>query len=383
MANAFINTDLVAREALMLLQNNLVAVRLFNRQYESEFTGDEAVGDTIRIKRVDEGSVQEFSTTITQDQVEETKIDLTLEKHFDASFNVTSKEMTLNIDQFSAQLLEPRMVKIAEEVDSYALTKLKHVPTVGGISSAAPAALPTTLAHIAQLRQTLNEQKAPLMDRYQILSPEYEANVLSIDSFVEADKRGDQGSAIRAANVGFVMGMDHFMAQGIDSSTFTSGTQTAAVVNGAINAGSSTIIYDGGAVASGTMVEGDIMTIAGYGNVVVAALSTASTGAGTVTIVEPFRVDVADDAVITVYDGDANTRQLHGVVAHRNAFAFASVPLNIPEGAVGSAVSDGGLSIRVVRDYDILTKKSIWSLDVLVGALMLDGRLATQVVKNI
>lgn len=383
MSNVFINTDSVAREALMLLQNNLVAVRLFDRQYEAEFTGDEAKGDTIRIKRFDEGSVQEFTSTITQDQIDETKIDLQLEKHYDASFNVTSKQLTLNIDQFSAQLLAPRMIKIAEQVDSYALTKLKQVPTVGGISAAAPAALPSSTANIASLIQTMDEQKIPLTERLEIISPEYKAALLSIDSFVEADKRGDAGTTIREASLGHVMGMDHFMGQGVDSTTFTSGTQTAAVVNGAVAAGATSIVYDGGAVAAGTIKDGDIVTIAGYGNVVCNALSTASTGAGTFTFYEPLRVAVANDVVLTVYDGGGNTRQLHGVAFNRRAFAFASVPLNIPEGAVGTSVTDGGLSVRVVRQYDITTKKNIWSLDVLVGAQMVEGRLATQIVKNI
>ena len=42
-----------------------------------------------------------------------------------------------------------------------------------------------------------------------------------------------------------------------------------------------------------------------------------------------------------------------------------------------------GLAIRAIRDYDISTKKSIMSLDVLVGAALVDGRLGAQVIKDV
>lgn len=386
MANTFLTTDLVAREALMLLRNNLVAARLFDRQYESEFTGQEKVGDTIRLRRRDEGSVQEFTTTITKDTIDETNIDLVLEKHYDASFEVTTRELTLSIQDFSSQVIAPRIIQIAEQVDSYALLKLKDIPSFGGPSAATPAALPASIGDVATIRQTLNEQKVPLQQRIQIVSPEYEAALLSIDSFVEANKRGDNGRAIDSANLGFVMGMSHFMGQGVDSATFTSGTQTDGVIDGSaspIPPGTTTIPYDGGGAASGTLLIGDSVNIAGYGDVMIAGNDTAVTNAGNLILKEPTRKAIADDAVFTKYDAASGTRQLHGCAFHPRAFAFASIPLAIPPGANGSRIEEGGLSIRVVQEYDIDSKKSIMSMDVLVGALLVEPRLATQVVKNI
>lgn len=385
MSNAFITTDLVAREALMLLRNNLVAARLFDRQYESEFTGQEKVGDTIRLRRRDEGSVQEFTSTITKDVINETNIDLVLEKHFDASFQVTSRELTLSIQDFSSQIIAPRIIQIAEAVDNYALTKLADVPSFGGPSAAAPAALPASIGDVATIRQTLNEQKVPLQQRLQIVSPEYEAVLLGIDSFVEANKRGDNGRAIDSANLGFVMGMSHFMGQGVDSTTFTRGTQTGGVVDvsGGALPGATSIVYDAGTDAAGTLLIGDSVNIAGYGDVMIGGNDTAVTNAGILQLKEPLRKLVADDAVFTVYDAAAGTRQLHGCAFHPRAFAFASIPLAIAPGSQGSYISEGGLSIRVVQDYDIDSKKTIMSMDVLVGALLAEPRLATQIVKNI
>lgn len=388
MANAFLNPDIVAREALMLLQSQLVATRLFSRDYESDLNRGSKVGDTIRIRRRGEGVVDEYNgSTVTVRDIVETSIDLTLEKHFDATVKITDRERTLDLVSFSQQVLAPRMVEMGEKIDAYALLKLKDLPAVAGPSESAPAGLPNSLANLAAVRKTLNDLKVPMAPRFQIVSTEYEQTLLGVGEFVKVNESG-ASSALREAELGSLMGLRSFMAQNVDTTTFTTGTQTAAVVNGSGNpiaAGAVSIPYDGAAQATGTMKEGDILVIAGYGNVVVAALSTAVANAGTVTIKEPLREAVADNAVITVYDGGGNTRQNHGAAFHPNAFAFVAVPLDTPESAPSSYIQDPvtGLSIRATFDYDRNLKSDVLSLDILVGAKMVDGRLGAQIVKNI
>jgi len=390
MSNTFITTDLVAREALLLLRNNLVAAMLFDRRYENNFTGEEKIGDTVRIRRRDEGAVQEFTTTITKDTIDETNVSLTLEKHFDASFEVTSKQLTLDIQDFSEQVLAPRMIRLAEAVDTYALSKLKHLPNVAMVNTPyasangdVPDNLPNSIASLAQARQTLNELRVPLAGRVQIASPSYETTLLSVGDFMTAEKRGDGGSALEMASLGRIMGLDTFMAQNVDDSTFTSGTYTDGDIVGDHAIGATSLSLDGLAGATDTLVAGDMLYIAGYGNVTVAANATATTSAVTVTIVEPLTAVVANNAVVSKFGASGETFQRHGAIFHPRAFAFASVPLVIPPEAEGTVMSFDGLAIRAIRDYDISTKRSIMSLDVLVGAAMVDGRLGAQVVRDV
>ena len=49
MANTFLTTDVIAREALMVLRNNAVMANLVHRDYSGEFVA--GVGDTITIKK--------------------------------------------------------------------------------------------------------------------------------------------------------------------------------------------------------------------------------------------------------------------------------------------------------------------------------------------
>lgn len=389
MANNFIKTDLVAREALLLLRNNLVGTMLFDRRYDGIFTGEEKVGDTVRIRRRQDGTVQEFSSTITKTDIVETSINLTLEKHFDTSFEVTSKQLTLDINDFSEQVLAPRIIALAEKVDAYCMSKLWDIPNVAMVGSYAgtnadvPDNLPNSIANLAQVRKTLNLQKVPLTNRLQICSPDYEASLLSVDSFMAADKRGDGGSALESASLGRVMGMDYFMDQNVDASTFTSGTFTTGAVNGTPAAGATTIAVDGAVGATDTLKVGDILRIAGYGNVVVGANVTFVANAGTITLKEPLTAAIADNAVVAKFGASAETYQRHGAAFHPRAFAFVSAPLVIPPEAEGTMISYEGLSIRAIRDYDISSKKSIMSLDVLVGAALVDPRFAAQIIVDV
>lgn len=381
MANTFLNPDIVAREALMLLQSEMTATRLFSRDYETDLNAGAKVGDTIRIRRRGAGVVDEYNgSTVTVRDITETSIQLTLEKHFDATVKITDKERTLDIVAFSSQVLAPRMVEMAEKIDSYALTKLKDLPNVAG---PADMTLPNSLADMALVRKALNDLKVPMSPRYQIVSTEYEQTLLGVGEFVKVNESGAT-SALREAELGSLMGFRSFMSQNVDSTEHTAGTMSTAVTNGAHAAGLSTITYDTGDQASGTWKEGDIVTIAGYGGVVVAADATATTNAGTFTIREPLREAVADGVALTVFDGGGGTRENHGAAFHPNAFAFVAVPLDTPMAAISSYIEDPatGLSIRATYDYDRDLKSDVLSLDILVGARVVDGRLGAQIVKG-
>ncbi len=391
MANTFLTPDQIAREALVLLQSNLVALNTFSRRYETDLNPGSKIGDSIRIRRRSQGVVDEYDgVSVTVRDIQESNTSITLERHFDATIRITDRERTLDIVDFSEQVLAPRFVEMGERIDSYALSKLVDLPNVAGPSEDSPAALPDSIASMALVEKTLNDLKVPLAPRYQLASTEYKATLLGVDSFVEVDKSGAD-TALRRAEIGTIMGFDTYMGQNVPTSTFTSGTQTALVIdNGAggntnNQRGATTLTYDGGSVAAGTLIAGDIIEIAGYGNVVVAANATATSGAGTFTIREPLREPLTDNAAATVYDGGGNTRQCHGAVFHPDALAFVAVPLDLPTSAEAAYMQDPatGLAIRAVFDYDRNLKSDVLSLDILIGAAVVDGRLGAQIVKNI
>lgn len=383
MVNTFLTPSVIAREALLLLENNMVAAQLFDRRYETEFTGNEKVGNTITIRRRDEAAVTEYNgSTVTPEDLVESGINLVLEKHFDVTIKLTSTDLTLELQQFSEQVLAPNVLAIAERVDAYALTKIQDLPNVLGPASAGvgSSALPASIGDMAQVRRGLNDLKVPMRGRQQIVSSEYEQSLLSVDSFVEADKAGTS-MALREASVGRLVGIDTFMDQNVDSSTHTTGSSGVAGTTSAAAAKGATTIAVTGMGNGADFTVNDILTIAGYGNVVVgAAVTLDASGAGNVTIKEPLRESVANGVAVTPFAA-GDTWESHGAAFHPRAFAFAAVPLALPRGAEAANVSDRGLSIRVVWDYDRNLKSDVISMDVLVGAAMVDGRLGGQILK--
>lgn len=397
-----LTVDWLAREALLILQNNLVPTLLMDREYEGDFTGNEARGDTIRIRRRDRGNAQEFTGTIASRQLEESKVDLKLERHVDASFAITTRELTLDLDDFSSQVLEPQVVSIAEDVDRYAASKYLDLPSFANVDASNLAlGLPTTISALAQARKVLNNQKVPMAGRVMVHDPELEAAFLSIDAFTEADKKGDDGTALREASLGRILGINHFMGQNVDGDTPLVAPAAADVVGVTNNndaVGATSIVVSGLTISTvfplGTPITIDhALADGGPKNYILAAsMTTDGAGVGTAVLYDPSTgglirgeqlkaPTVAATTIVTINTataGDSYFRR--GAIFHPRAFAFASVPLAVPPEAEGAVISDGGLSIRVIRDYDIQTKQSIISLDVLVGAKVVQGELGTQFV---
>ena len=68
MANTILTSDILAREALLILENNLVMGNLVDRRYEGEFASGRQ-GDAIRIRRPASFTVNEFDNTGGTQQV--------------------------------------------------------------------------------------------------------------------------------------------------------------------------------------------------------------------------------------------------------------------------------------------------------------------------
>lgn len=115
MANTFLTPSIIANEALMVLKENLVMANLVHRDYSKEFVG---VGDTITVRKPAKFVAKNFVGRIEEQDISEGKVDVKMDRFRDVSVNVTSKEMTLDIKNFSEQVITPAMRSIAVAVDA-------------------------------------------------------------------------------------------------------------------------------------------------------------------------------------------------------------------------------------------------------------------------
>ena len=208
MANTILTPEVIAREALMVLRNNAVMPKLVHRDYSDEFVG--AVGDTITVRKPATFTANEFTGSIQVQDATETGVPVVMDKHLDVSFAVTSKQMTMDIADFSAQLLVPAMQAFADKVDQYIIAEAKK----GGTFEVEGE---ITTDDVVDARRVLNSNAAPLANRYFVCGPDAEASLLKSELFVSAEKVGDNGTALREASLGRKFGFDCYVDQNLDN----------------------------------------------------------------------------------------------------------------------------------------------------------------------
>jgi hypothetical protein len=407
MANTIVTPSIFAEAAVKILDNELVMANKVFRAYEGEFdknVNGYKVGQTISIRKPTDFTVRSGATASTQDIVEgSTSITVNQQKGVD--FKLSSTELTLQIGDLAERVIRPAMVQLANQVDVDVMSLYKDVPNWVGT----PGQTVNSFADFSVAPTRMDLTSVPLDNRCAVLSPtDYWAMAGSQTSlFVN----GIAQPAYRKGSIGEIGGFDTYQAQNIPTHTVgpLGGTP---LVNGASqnvtyasvkDTGQQTLITDGWtAAAAARVVQGDVFTIAGVYDVnpvtkatlphlkmfvVKAAASSDGSGNATLTISPPIissgafqtvSAAPADNAALT-FNGTAATGYAQNLAFHKNAFALAMVPMELPPGAVTpTRKSYKGLSVRVIPYYDGTNDVSNWRLDILYGIKTVDPRLAVR-----
>ena len=208
MGNTFLTPSIIAKEALMVLRNNAVMANLVHRDYSEDFA---AVGDKITVRKPATFKANEYNGSIEVQDATESGVEVKMDKLLDVSFAVTSKQMTLDINDFSEQLLVPAMQAFADKIDKAIL----------GLEANVTNRVNTTnsKADVIAARKFLTSAAAPLADRRYVYNSDVEADLLSTDLFVNAGAVGDDGTALKEASLGRKFGMDFYVDQNIPAAT--------------------------------------------------------------------------------------------------------------------------------------------------------------------
>lgn len=208
MANNFLTPDIIAKEALMVLRNNAVMSKLVHRDYSAEFAN---VGDTITIRKPATFAAKEFNGEIEIQDAQEGNDTVTLDKLLDVSFEVTSKEMTLDIKDFSEQLLVPAMQAFNDKIDKYLIAL--EADATNRVNHASGMIVPKDMI---EARKLLNDNAVPMAGRNFVVGTTAEADLLQSELFVAADKVGDNGTTLREASLGRKYGLDTYVDQNVE-----------------------------------------------------------------------------------------------------------------------------------------------------------------------
>ena len=389
MANSILTIDMITRKALEILENNLVIPRNVNRQYDDSFAVSGAkIGSTLRIRLPDRALVTDGAALQVQDDAEQsTTLTVSTQKHIGVNF--TTAELTLSLDDFAERVLKPRISQLASSIDADVANAYKAIfNTVG-----TPGVSPATALVLLQAQQKLNESAAGMAPRYATVNPAANAGLVNglsgffnpTDTISKQFKNGMMGTG--------VLGFDEInMSQSIK--VHTTGSRAGTIlVNGAVSTqGQSTISIDGLTGATDTVTVGDVFTIAGVFAVnpqtrestgslqqfVVTAAQTGVSNALANMAISPAiftstsalaTVDSfpADNAAVT-FVGTASTSYPQNMIYHKDAITFATADLVMPQGVdMAARANHNGISMRVVRAYDINNDRMPCRIDVLYG----------------
>ena len=386
MSNSILTIDMITRKALEILENNLVITRNVNRQYDDSFAVEGAkIGSTLRIRLPDRALVTDGAALQVQDDNEQyTTLTVSSQKHIGVNF--TSAELTMQLDDFAERVLKPRISQLASSIDADVANAYKTIGNTVGT----PGTTPSTSLVLLQAQQKLNENAAVMSPRYATVNPAANAGLVEgmkglfnpTDTISKQFKNGMMGTG--------VLGFDEInMSQSIKQFTTGSRAATGGTTSAAVTSEGATTISM--TVGSGvTVKQGDVFTIADCYAVnpqtrestgslfqfVAAADATAVSTAITVTVAPIYSASNALATVDTlpatskavVFVGAASTVYPQNLVYHKDAITFATADLLLPQGVdMASRAVHNGISLRVVRQYDINNDRMPCRIDVLYG----------------
>ena len=388
MANSLLTIDMITRKSLEILENNLVLSRNVNKEYDDSFAVEGAkIGSTLRIRLPDRALVTDGAALQVQDDNEQyTTLTVSSQKHI--GINFTSAELTMQLDDFAERVLKPRISQLASSVDADVANAYKSIYNTVGT----PGTTPATALVLLQAQQKLNESAAPMSPRFATVNPAANAGLVNglsgffspANTISRQFKTGMMGEG--------VLGYDEMnMSQSIVNHTtgnFPASPICASTVPATQGATTLDITYSSG---TKSLKQGDIFTIAAVYAVnpqtrlstgslqqfvvtadqtltstsaTIAFLPAMYTAANALATVDAFPVSAA---VIT-FVGTASTVYPQNLVYHKNAITLATADLLLPQGVdMASRQVHNGISMRIVRQYDINNDRMPCRVDVLYG----------------
>jgi hypothetical protein len=370
-----------------------------NRQYDDSFAVEGAkIGSTLRIRLPDRALVTDGAALQVQDDNEQfTTLTVSSQKHIGVNF--TSAELTMQLDDFAERVLKPRISQLAASIDADVANSYQYIGNTVGT----PGTTPATSLVLLQAQQKLNENAAVMDPRYATVNPAANAGLVEglkglfnpTDTISKQFKNGMMGTGVLGLN-------EINMSQSIKQFTTGSRTATGGTLSAAVTAEGATTIAITGAGANATVRLGDVFTVADcfavnpqtrestgslFQFVAVANVTLDGSGAGSITVAPMYSAGNAlatvnilpQNSKAVVFVGAASSQYAQNLVYHKDAITFATADLLLPQGVdMAARAVHNGISLRIVRQYDINNDRLPCRIDVLYGYSVIRPQMAVR-----
>lgn len=401
MTQTILTSDVILREALRILHQKATFLGSVDKQYDDSFKESGARaregsrnGSSLRIRLPNRYVIRTGRTMSAQD-TQEQSVTLEVTNQAGVDMNFTSKELSLDLEDFSKRIIEPAMATVASYMEATCLTGLsRQVYNLVDQDATAVSLLSFGLG-----RQKLQDNLAPDDgQRSALLSTTHEVKLVDalkglFHQSTQIEQQYREGVMGRTQGFDFMSSThvtDHVTGTAVKGDTLYN-------VNGANQTGASLTVDTG----TTTFLIGDVITIAGCNRVhpetkvdtgvAQQFVITANSGANATTLaISPAIVTsgalqnvsaspTTTGAITKV--GAGNAERLNGSLTyHKSAFTVATADLLMPTGVDFAAreVFDG-VSMRIVRAYDINNDQFPCRLDILFGYVAQYPQLAARI----
>ena len=395
MSNTILTPTAVTREALRILHQKLNFVGSINRQYDDSFAKSGAkIGTSLKIREPNQFTVRTGKTLDAQD-ISESSQTLTVATQKGVDVNFSSSELTMSLDDFGKRILDPAMSVLAANIEYDAMSMYKDVYNAIWTPGSAIA-----YNDVLDARVLMQRGLAPMGNRTANLNPQDMCDLVQdtktlFNNQSEISKQHREGFVGRQSGFDFVentLWPGHTC--GSENGSYVVNTSTG------ITSGTATITTTGG---SGTVVAGDIFTVVGVNSVhpetkvdtgvlqqfvVTADQSGAGAWAVSPTPItsgpkQNIVINSAGASKTVVVAGTASGADTTSLLYHEDAFTFVTADLVMPNGVdfARREVQDG-ISLRIVRAYDINNDNLPCRIDVLYGYKTLRPQWASRLHFN-
>jgi len=362
MSNTFITPTMVARDAAIAMADRLVVGNIVSRDKEKLFTADK-VGDEIKVTvppAVTDAS--EFSGSTSASTLTEMEVGVKLEKHFYKRADLTSKQKSLELSDFTRLVTMPLVTGIVDSIDKFILRNMQVfrrnlTGTVGN--------RPSTMADIAAATKTMNDLKLTRMGRVALIDTTVEQSFSQLTQFTSQDYGPDSAAGMREGVLGRRYGFNFVTdtnAGAFSRSAAANDIAGTVLVDGTVAAAGTTLHIDGITSATGTIYAGTVFTIAGDSTrYVVRKDATIASNEVDLDIYPALAAEATDGVAITFEAAGYSN------LVYQPAAVAAAIVAPTPLAVNSSVQSFMGVSLRVSMDSSITSLADSIVYDVFCG----------------
>ena len=395
MANTFLTSSLISKEAAALFRVHNSFLATGNRRYEGMFNENTyKPGDTINV-RLDNFFEGQRGDSVVAEDITEASIPVTIQPLFSVPILYTPTDLQRKIADFSDEVLMPAVRRLSAMMNKAIWDAgLTQITNIAGD----PAANLNTFASLDDVNPIMDDLAIdPVYNRYASIAPKEVQQLRSAASLQNSFVSPINKEITMDAMLGRLADFDIYKDQSVTK--FTAGTHAgpgSVTVNAAVSSGNTIVLT--GLTDGTTFVPGDIITIAGvFGwnpilrqktelnkTYTVTNNETVAGGNATLTVSETIQftgsrknvfadggdTEIPAGAVVTLYDDHVAN------YCYSEKGLITCMPPLQPMDSPHSSVAtdrDYGISVRVSKSAEVLENRNV---------LRLDAQLATTWVPN-